>query len=306
MPSSPIRPPRFRRCTCHASHRPQTSLLGGFTLVELLVVIAIIGVLLSLLLPAVQSVRARARYTECVNHLRQVGLLTIMFRDTHKGQFPHPVKDLGGTFEQRERNEEYDAGGDDEPVETDNGNPEPSYPASRILIKGGNNFRVSAGRQWSTDLSDRGLRYAGPEVYGLEATLSLQGYIEREAGIFICPDLREMGRAWGNTYSFSARPASMLLNPPDQQPEVMKRTWWAWCNVIDIPPLSASSGFVKDSSIIRISEGRLCSYVSQLFTTPHPIMSETGYGRNILFFDGHVEYHSESCFDTCFSKCAGP
>jgi prepilin-type N-terminal cleavage/methylation domain-containing protein/prepilin-type processing-associated H-X9-DG protein len=67
--------------------RPGFAVRAGFTLVELLVVITIIGILAGLLFPAIQVMRNRARQTECLNNITQVGKGTLNF-ESSKQRFP--------------------------------------------------------------------------------------------------------------------------------------------------------------------------------------------------------------------------
>ncbi len=60
----------------------------GFTLVELLVVVAIIGILIALLLPAIQAARESGRRMQCLNNLKQWGVALNAYQEAHSGVYP--------------------------------------------------------------------------------------------------------------------------------------------------------------------------------------------------------------------------
>jgi prepilin-type N-terminal cleavage/methylation domain-containing protein/prepilin-type processing-associated H-X9-DG protein len=68
--------------------RGRSGIPKAFTLIELLVVIAIIGILASLLLPAMARAKDKAHDTRCINNLKQLGIAVFMYADEHEGILP--------------------------------------------------------------------------------------------------------------------------------------------------------------------------------------------------------------------------
>jgi prepilin-type N-terminal cleavage/methylation domain-containing protein/prepilin-type processing-associated H-X9-DG protein len=155
---------------------------NGFTLIELLVVIAIIGVLASLLLPALASAKEQAKLTKCVSNQKQIGIAFRLYADDNDTKFPPlaPFQVYG--------HRSFEFGG---------GDPDPNFVQGPRMLKATNRplWRYSQSRNLFQCPSDRG--YDIP-------------------GIGLPPSKSQFG-SFGSSYKYNSYPWTMTRYPFDNR-----------------------------------------------------------------------------------------
>jgi prepilin-type N-terminal cleavage/methylation domain-containing protein/prepilin-type processing-associated H-X9-DG protein len=231
----------------------ETEARNGFTLIELLVVIAIIGVLASLLLPALASAKERAKLIKCVSNQKQIGIAFQLYGGDNDGRFPPlaPPQVYGHWS--------FEFGG---------GDPDPNYVQGRTMLAATNRplWRYTQSKKLFECPSDRG--YDIP--VGIPPSKSLFG-------------------TWGSSYKYNSNPwTKTRYELADEIGLAGKRGNWILkpsqhVLVHDVPALP----WQDDSGVSWFNSWH---YPSGSVTTRGLKDFSKKAVAPVLFVDGHVKY----------------
>lgn len=281
---------------------------SGFTLIELLVVIALIGVLVALLLPAVQAAREAARRAQCKNHLKQIGLAVHNYESTYArlpsaGQGtsftpsgpvttfgPHalfsqilPMLEQGNTYQQFDFNSAYNA---------TPGNIAAAKQAIAAFICPTNAWRSSPVDQQGYGATDYAATYyvdLNPATGFGSSTLRKEGALTRE-----WTRMADVSDGLSNTIFVAEdsgrdermQPGHVYTDPLDGQ----RRRFWRWAE-----PDNAI-GVSKGINNNRNPQGgpTSCSWTTNNCGPFEEIFSFHTGGAHVLLGDGSVRFVSDS------------
>ena len=265
---------------------PRTSRPAGFTLIELLVVISVIGVLIAILLPAVQAAREAARRIECQNNLKQLGLAALSYEQTYEA-FPNacmfPPNHGWGPFvlpfiEQQQVHDMYrfDRNFDD-PL---------NFPATNLAIR---TFICPSAPTRSGGTYPAGVCDYAP-IYNVDPTALSMGIITPRSNpdgiLFPNSKLRTANVLDGTSRTLllvedAGRPILIRRGRQVGQTEVA-----GWATFNNVTPINLD-GFSPDGVQMFGPCAINCTNLHECYSF-HP------GGANCVFVDGHVELLSET------------